>query len=117
LLKGKERLTRADRIARGDLDEHIDFIQRHLRHYCFSYGASLIFTSATEDIHFNENLLYQYINHRTYNFDFPHKASVDSKEELFVPAGFDSSALINAAISTEDKRFEDVVQIPHKLAN
>lgn len=45
--------SKVDLIQHGDqwlketLESHIDFIQFHLRKFCLSYGAALIFASAT----------------------------------------------------------------------
>jgi len=42
---------KVDLIGRGDkaqsLEQHIDFIQKNIRSYCLTYGASMMFT----DIH------------------------------------------------------------------
>ena len=75
------------------IEENFDFIQKHVREYSMQYGASVIFTSANANR--NLNVCYQYWLHRLYEYDFLHKTEVLERENLFVPAGFDTPNLIN----------------------
>mmetsp|Transcript_48049 Transcript_48049/g.35264 ORF Transcript_48049/g.35264 Transcript_48049/m.35264 type:complete len:94 (-) Transcript_48049:462-743(-) len=74
------------------LEANIDFIQKHLREYCLSYAASLVFVETQSMT--NVELLYRYLQHRLYGYDFASKAQVYAKDQLFVPTGFDSLNLI-----------------------
>jgi hypothetical protein len=51
--------------------------------------------------------------HRLYGFDFPFKAKDSSKEELFIPSGFDSLNLIQVGLKDNEKdlRYEDYIKI------
>ena len=66
----------------------------HLREYSLLYGASVLFTSSKPRESKNLDTLYQYINHRIYKFKFDKKPQIVDKDELFIPAGFDSLNLI-----------------------
>uniref|UniRef100_A0A8C9HCP5 Dynein light intermediate chain n=1 Tax=Piliocolobus tephrosceles TaxID=591936 RepID=A0A8C9HCP5_9PRIM len=63
-------------------DEHLDFIQSHLRRFCLQYGAALIYTSVKEEK--NLDLLYKYIVHKTYGFHFTTPALVVEKDAVFM---------------------------------
>ena len=52
------------------LQENLDFIQMNLREYALLYGAAVLFTSAKPKESKNLDTLYQYLNHRLYNFSF-----------------------------------------------
>lgn len=80
------------------LQENLDFIQMHLREHSLLYGASIMFTSAKAKESRNLDTLYQYINHRLYNYSFATKAQVVEKDELFIPSGFDSLNLIRELV-------------------
>jgi hypothetical protein len=66
--------------------------------------------------------MYQYLLHRQYNFGLKYKPEIIERDNLFLPAGFDSLNLIEqlsmAANSvTEDMNrapilYEDVIQMP-----
>ncbi|XP_003499738.1 cytoplasmic dynein 1 light intermediate chain 2 [Cricetulus griseus] len=73
-------------------DEHLDFIQSHLRRFCLQYGAALIYTSVKEEK--NLDLLYKYIVHKTYGFHFTIPALVVEKDAVFIPAGWDNEKKI-----------------------
>jgi hypothetical protein len=63
---------KVDLMIRGDkaqlLESNIEFIQKHIRQYCLSYAATLMFT----EVHQQTNLenLYRYLLHRLYDFEF-----------------------------------------------
>ena len=78
------------------LQENLDFIQMHIREYCLQYGATVLFTSAKPRESKNLDILYQYLNHRLYNYNFTKKPQILEKEELFIPSGFDSLNLIQS---------------------
>ena len=67
-----------------------------MREYSLQYGATVIFTSAKSRESVNLDTLYQYINHRLYNFNFAVKAKIIDRDELFIPSGFDSLTLIRS---------------------
>ncbi|XP_030366986.1 cytoplasmic dynein 1 light intermediate chain 2-like isoform X4 [Strigops habroptila] len=69
-------------------EEHFDFIQSHIRKFCLQYGAALIYTSVKEEK--NIDLLYKYIVHKTYGFQFTTPALVVEKDAVFIPAGWDN---------------------------
>ena len=58
-----------------------------------------MFTSAKARESKNLDTLYQYMNHRLYGFNFATKAQIVEKDELFIPAGFDSLTLIRELAS------------------
>lgn len=114
-------VNKVDLLLHGDkkafLDENFDFIQKHIREYSMQYGATVIFTSATTNR--NLNVCYQYMLHRLYNMDFHHKAEVLERENLFLPAGFDTATLINElakgqliGTTGEVLLYEDVIKKP-----
>ena len=77
------------------LEEHLDFIQKHVREYSLQYGATVLFTSAKSNQDRNLDTLYQYMLSRLYDFDFYGKPQQLEKDQLFIPSGFDSLNLIN----------------------
>lgn len=89
--------TKIDMMARGEraqyLENNIDFIQRHLRKYCLLYGASFLFVETVQMT--NIEILYRYILHRLYDYQFSCKSQVHLKDQLFIPTGFDSLHLID----------------------
>lgn len=88
--------SKVDLLQHGEkkvlLEQNLDFIQKHIREYCLQFGATVIFTSATANR--NLDVLYQYILHRLYNFDFIFKPEIVERDAVFLPAGFDSPNLI-----------------------
>uniref|UniRef100_A0A8C5ER24 Dynein light intermediate chain n=1 Tax=Gouania willdenowi TaxID=441366 RepID=A0A8C5ER24_GOUWI len=73
-------------------EEHFDFIQSHIRQFCIKYGAGLIYTSVKEEK--NLDLLYKYIVHKLYDFQFNTPASVVEKDAVFIPSGWDNEKKI-----------------------
>ena len=63
-------------------EEHFDFIQQAIRHFCLQFGASLFYTSVKEDK--NCDLLYKYLVHRIYGFPFKTPALVVEKDAVFM---------------------------------
>ncbi|VDD82625.1 unnamed protein product [Mesocestoides corti] len=72
----------------GISEEQFDLIQMHIRRFCLSYGASLIYVSAKNGK--NCGLLSSYLQHRIYGFPFTQNAYVIDKDSVFIPAGWDS---------------------------
>ncbi|CDW77480.1 cytoplasmic dynein 1 light intermediate chain 2 [Stylonychia lemnae] len=106
-----------DLLLRGDksqlLELNLEFIQKHLRQYCLSYAASLIFTEVNQLT--NIELLYRYILHRLYDQEFHNKAEMHQKDSIFIPTGFDSLMLIDALCKgaySEGKVYEEVIKKP-----
>ena len=71
----------------------------HLREYSLLYGATVLFTSSKPRESKNLDTLYQYINHRLYNYKFANKPQIVEKDSLFIPAGFDSLNLIKELVT------------------
>ena len=63
-------------------EEHFDFIQQAVRHFCLQFGASLFYISVKEDK--NCDLLYKYLVHRIYGFPFKTPALVVEKDAVFM---------------------------------
>ncbi|XP_019721639.1 cytoplasmic dynein 1 light intermediate chain 1 isoform X1 [Hippocampus comes] len=96
-------------------DEHLDFIQSHIRQFCLQYGASLIYTSVKEMK--NLDVLYKYLVHRLYGFPFHCPAQVVERDAVFIPSGWDNEkkiAILHENFQTikTDDRFEDVIVKP-----
>lgn len=104
-------------MARGDktaqyLEQNVDFIQRHLRNYCLSFAAALIFIETLQLT--NIETLYKYILHRLYDYEFQCKSQVYSKDQIFIPTGFDSQTLISELCKDANptQLFEDRIKRP-----
>lgn len=75
-----------------------------------------MFTSSKPRESKNLDTLYQYINHRLYNFNFANKPQIVEKDELFIPAGFDSLTLIRELCtgsmfdSSQPQSYEDYLR-------
>uniref|UniRef100_A0AAY4A8X1 Dynein light intermediate chain n=1 Tax=Denticeps clupeoides TaxID=299321 RepID=A0AAY4A8X1_9TELE len=96
-------------------DEHFDFIQSHIRHFCLQYGAALLYTSMKDNK--NLDLLYKYIVHRLYGFPFSLPAQVVEKDSVFIPSGWDNEKKIailyeNFQTLRIDDNFEDIIVTP-----
>uniref|UniRef100_A0AAR2J586 Dynein light intermediate chain n=1 Tax=Pygocentrus nattereri TaxID=42514 RepID=A0AAR2J586_PYGNA len=96
-------------------DEHLDFIQSHIRRFCLQYGAALLYTSMKENK--NLDLLYKYLVHRLYGFPFNFPAQVVEKDSVFIPSGWDNEkkiAILHENFQTvkADDNFEDVIVKP-----
>lgn len=114
-------INKSDFLLNGNLkpllEENFDFIQRHVREYALQFGASVIFTSASQKR--NLDVWYQYLVHRLYNSDNIFGPEVHERDTLFVPAGFDSQNLIEKltegtmqkGIDGANLLYEDVVTL------
>ncbi|XP_044273277.1 cytoplasmic dynein 1 light intermediate chain 1 [Varanus komodoensis] len=96
-------------------DEHFDFIQSHIRHFCLQYGAALIYTSVKENK--NIDLVYKYIVQKLYGFPFNIPAVVVEKDAVFIPAGWDNEKKIgilheNFQTLKVGDNFEDIITKP-----
>jgi len=113
-------INKSDFLLNGNLkhllEENFDFIQKHVRQYALQYGASVIFTSASQKK--NLDVWYQYIVHRLYNSDNIFGPVVHESDTLFIPAGFDSMNLIEeltkgtvlVGSDGSEQIYEDVIQ-------
>ncbi|XP_005105824.3 cytoplasmic dynein 1 light intermediate chain 2 [Aplysia californica] len=96
-------------------DEHLDFIQQHIRKFCLKYGAAMFYTSVKDER--NCDLLYRYLVHRIYGFPFTSPALVVDKDSVFVPSGWDNEKKISilyeglSSMKPEDA-FEQVISKP-----
>ncbi|XP_075877107.1 cytoplasmic dynein 1 light intermediate chain 2 isoform X2 [Nelusetta ayraudi] len=96
-------------------EEHFDFIQSHVRRFSLQYGAGLIYTSVKEEK--NLDLLYKYIVHKMYDFQFTTSALVVEKDAVFIPSGWDNEkkiAILHENFTTvrPEDPFEDVITKP-----
>ncbi|XP_037549306.1 cytoplasmic dynein 1 light intermediate chain 1 isoform X2 [Nematolebias whitei] len=96
-------------------DEHLDFIQSHIRRFCLQYGASLLYTSVKEMK--NLDILYKYLVHKLYGFPFHCPAQVVEKDAVFIPSGWDNEkkiAILHENFQTikADNSYEDVIIKP-----
>ncbi|KAM6942863.1 cytoplasmic dynein 1 light intermediate chain 2 [Xenentodon cancila] len=96
-------------------DEHFDFIQSYIRRFCLQYGAGLIYTSVKEEK--NLDLLYKYIVHKMYDFQFVSPALVVEKDAVFIPSGWDNEKKIgilheNLTTVRPEDPFEDFITKP-----
>eukprot|EP00923_Selenidium_pygospionis_P049392 GHVN01085054.1.p1 GENE.GHVN01085054.1~~GHVN01085054.1.p1 ORF type:complete len:572 (+),score=116.96 GHVN01085054.1:140-1855(+) len=97
---------------------HIDVIGAHLRHCCLPYGGALVYANAKEPKNTrNIELLYRYILHRVYNFEFTEEPDLESGDGLFMPAGWDTAQEIQAFAATTvaeglEKPFESIITKP-----
>ncbi|XP_013981955.1 cytoplasmic dynein 1 light intermediate chain 2 isoform X1 [Salmo salar] len=96
-------------------EEHFDFIQSHIRQFCLQYGAALIYTSVKEEK--NLDLLYKYIVHKIYDFQFTTPALVVEKDAILIPSGWDNEkkiAILHENFTTvrPEDPFEDFIMKP-----
>ncbi|XP_026883446.2 cytoplasmic dynein 1 light intermediate chain 2 isoform X3 [Electrophorus electricus] len=96
-------------------EEHFDFIQSHVRRFCLQYGAALIYTSVKEEK--NLDLLYKYIVHKLFDFQFTTAALVVEKDAVFIPSGWDNEkkiAILHENFTTvrPDDLFKDFITTP-----
>uniref|UniRef100_A0A8C4IC94 Dynein light intermediate chain n=1 Tax=Dicentrarchus labrax TaxID=13489 RepID=A0A8C4IC94_DICLA len=96
-------------------EEHFDFIQSHIRRFSLQYGAGLIYTSVKEEK--NLDLLYKYIVHKMYDFQFTTPALVVEKDAVFIPSGWDNEKKIgilheNITTVRPEDPFEDFITKP-----
>uniref|UniRef100_A0A8C8C057 Dynein light intermediate chain n=1 Tax=Oncorhynchus tshawytscha TaxID=74940 RepID=A0A8C8C057_ONCTS len=96
-------------------EEHFDFIQSHIRRFCLQYGAALIYTSVKEEK--NLDLLYKYIVHKIYDFQFTTPALVVEKDAILIPSGWDNEkkiAILHENFTTvrPEDPFEDFIMKP-----
>uniref|UniRef100_A0A8C6LP27 Dynein light intermediate chain n=1 Tax=Nothobranchius furzeri TaxID=105023 RepID=A0A8C6LP27_NOTFU len=96
-------------------EEHFDFIQSCIRRFSLEYGAGLIYTSVKEEK--NLDLLYKYIVHKLYDFQFTTPALVVEKDAVFIPSGWDNEKKIgilheNLTTVRPDDPFEDFITKP-----
>jgi len=90
----------------------LDFVMKNLREFCLTYGATLIYTSSKTKS--NIDTLYEYIMHRLYGFKFSRPANIGSREDIFIPSGWDSPNLVNELnyLEIADKVYEEVLAKP-----
>ncbi|KAG7482325.1 hypothetical protein JOB18_018766 [Solea senegalensis] len=96
-------------------EEHFDFIQSNIRRFCLQYGAGLLYTSVKEEK--NLDLLYKYIVHKIYDFQFTTPALVVEKDAVFIPSGWDNEKKIgilheNLTTVRPEDPFEDFITKP-----
>ncbi|KAF4799033.1 Cytoplasmic dynein 1 light intermediate chain 2 [Turdus rufiventris] len=87
-------------------EEHFDFIQSHIRRFCLQFKEEK-----------NLDLLYKYIVHKTYGFQFTTPALVVEKDAVFIPAGWDNEkkiAILHENFTTvkPEDAYEDFIVKP-----
>ena len=91
-------------------EKNSEFILSHVRAMALEYGATIVYTSGKAS--FNVNLLYDYICHILFNFDLIHKPNLADKEAYFIPAGYDSSTLLESNLEFKkhlDQKYEETI--------
>jgi len=91
-------------------EKNSEFILSHVRAMALEYGATIVYTSGKAS--FNVNLLYDYICHILFNFDLIHKPNLADKEAYFIPAGYDSSTLLESNKTFKDyldQKYEETI--------
>ncbi|KAM9994201.1 hypothetical protein ACTFIZ_005519 [Dictyostelium cf. discoideum] len=120
-------------------DEIFDYIQQYLRriclqfilgsrgcscnsqcinyyHYYFLDGAGLIYTSARKEI--NCGVTLEYIENILFGFELKSKTQLIEKDQIFVPAGWDTLAKIQVDFENQkvckdtDEPYENIVKKP-----
>ena len=95
-----------------DQNERIlDSALKTLREFCVTYGASLFYTSSRTGA--NVGAFYDYIMHRIYGFNLRHKSQILVRDQIFIPAGWDSPNLIKQTdYIGNEKQFHDLLPRP-----
>ncbi|KAK5582137.1 hypothetical protein RB653_003720 [Dictyostelium firmibasis] len=97
-------------------DELFDYIQQYLRRICLQYGAGLIYTSARKEI--NCDVTLEYIENILFGFELKSKTQLIEKDQIFVPAGWDTLAKIKVDFENQkvckdtDEPYENIVKKP-----
>jgi hypothetical protein len=102
-------------VERRRFEEDSEYIFKHIRNFALTCkfififhklknldGATIIYTSAKPNI--NLNILYEYILHRIYKFEFRHKPNIMDKDAYFVPSGYDSLPVLKSFDIRNDLR-------------
>ena len=93
--------TKSDVIQSNDKgifnEQSLEVLYKNIRTTALLYGASTIFVS--DKTQTNLELLYHYLVHRSYGYQFRYKPMLDEKDRIFVPSGFDSLTLIKYVVS------------------
>ncbi|KAJ0402120.1 hypothetical protein ATCC90586_002662 [Pythium insidiosum] len=103
---------------RPDNSVKMDYIEFVLRQFAIKYGAAIVYTSAKTGT--NIDLLRAYLVHRAFptQFKFDLSPQLVDRGAIFVPAGYDSLALVNQSLVGSqpkwptDKPFEKIVPTP-----
>ena len=95
-----------------DQNERIlDCALKTLREFCVTYGASLFYTSSKATT--NVSVFYDYVMHRIYGFNLRHKPQILVRDQIFIPAGWDSPNLIKQTdYIGNEKQFHDFLPRP-----
>mmetsp|Transcript_22503 Transcript_22503/g.22222 ORF Transcript_22503/g.22222 Transcript_22503/m.22222 type:complete len:252 (-) Transcript_22503:25-780(-) len=98
--------------SRDQCERILDCTLKSLREFAVTYGASIIYTSSKTGT--NLNTFYNYIVHRLYGFKFSQKAQIIDRENIFIPAGWDSPNLIREMdyLGISEKQYNDLLQKP-----
>lgn len=95
---------------RKRFEEDSEFIFKHIRKLAlactnilliyYSDGATTIYTSTKTNI--NIQIIYEYLLHRLYKFDFLAKPNIIDKESYFIPSGYDSLSILKSYDAQND---------------
>mmetsp|Transcript_61686 Transcript_61686/g.133642 ORF Transcript_61686/g.133642 Transcript_61686/m.133642 type:complete len:553 (-) Transcript_61686:7-1665(-) len=110
-------VTRSDSASALEVQKKIGWaetIETYLRSAGVPYGASLIYTSVKARNSLNVDVLYDYLMHRLYAFPLHRKATVPSRDALFLPSGWDRQDKLDDR--PLQRSFESVVTPPHQPA-
>eukprot|EP00040_Diaphanoeca_grandis_P039268 m.258585 g.258585 ORF g.258585 m.258585 type:complete len:439 (-) comp36774_c0_seq1:311-1627(-) len=72
--------------------EHLDFVQLHMRRFCLKHGATLVYVGKGGK---NKDTLYRTVVNAAYGMDLSYKANVSENDSIFVPSGWDNPTKIN----------------------
>lgn len=72
--------------------EHLDFIQLHIRRFCLKHGAALVYVGKGAK---NREPLYRSLLHAAYNKPLNIKPNIADNDAIFVPCGWDNPTKIN----------------------
>lgn len=97
--------------------EHLDFIQFHLRTLCLKYGAGCVYFGKDGK---TKDALYRYLIHLGYGLPLSAKANVADTDSIFIPSGWDNATKANILtqgmqnISPNDA-YGDVIRSPQHV--
>jgi len=100
--------------------EHLDFIQLHIRRFCLKHGASLVYVGKGGK---NKDTLYRSVLNAAYDMPLSYKANVSENDSIFIPSGWDNPTKINVLtesfqnIKSEDTFAETIKNMPAENNN
>jgi dynein light intermediate chain 1 len=104
-------ITKSDVISSNNekkrFEEDSEFIFKHIRNLALNCNDLFILVAATtiytsSKYNYNLNVLYEYMLHRMYNFEFSHKPNIVDHDNYFIPSGYDSLSVLKGFDVTQD---------------